>query len=283
MVRMKGASKMKLKILIITAAVFGLFFLISNVNAGYLDTGWENITTYDGFERSGNTWWNTENEDQEVEPGAATGQIWDMEGFFFADGTESGVVMNSLAMVGGFDFAEGELWVDPGDIFIDTDMSNDYYEYVLDLNFDISNPGEDNEENNSTYTAYENTGGSITFNTTYDGPAGGTQGQAWTYAGGGTVVTGFDNIALNYLSNQSDSQMGGGLTGGSHNAAIVNLAFLGSNTNFNLWSSEECGNDVVTGGGNTSAAVPEPATLFLLGSGLLGFFGFRKKIRKSGN
>ncbi len=37
------------------------------------------------------------------------------------------------------------------------------------------------------------------------------------------------------------------------------------------------------GGGGGSAQVPEPATLFLLGSGLLGFFGLRKKNRNSEN
>jgi PEP-CTERM motif len=41
------------------------------------------------------------------------------------------------------------------------------------------------------------------------------------------------------------------------------------------------GSDKVTGGGGGGAQVPEPATIFLLGSGLLGLFGFRKKIRKT--
>ena len=133
--------KMKLRSLFIAAAVFGCFFVTSNVSAGYLDTGWKNITQFDGFiggssNHTYDKWWNTEKEDNEVEPGATPGQSWDMEGFFFANGTDDGVAANSLAMVGGFDFAEGESWVDSGDIFIDTDMSNDYYEYVLDLNFD---------------------------------------------------------------------------------------------------------------------------------------------------
>lgn len=41
------------------------------------------------------------------------------------------------------------------------------------------------------------------------------------------------------------------------------------------------GSDKVTGGGGGGAQVPEPATIFLLGSGLLGLFGYRKKFWKS--
>ena len=271
---------MKLRLFIIIAAILAFLLLNSGANAGYLDPdqGWKNITTYDGFsgpyEGKKNKWWN-KNEDKEVEPGSATGQKWDLEGFFLNDGTGS-VETDSLALVGGFDFAEGEGWVDSGDIFIDTDMDNSYWEYVMDLDFDPNNP-----ENNSKYTVYENDG-SMTFNTTHGGPSGGTQGQAWTYASGGTVVTGFENIALNYLSNLSNKNMGGGLKGGSHNAVIVDVSFLGSNKTFSAWNAIECGNDITTGGGTTSA-VPEPATIFLLGSGLLGLFGYRKKFRKSKN
>ena len=77
--------------------------------------------------------------------------------------------------------------------------------------------------------------------------------------------------------------MGGGLTGGKHNTVIVDISFLGSDTGYNLWNSMKCGNDVMTGGEGGSAAVPEPATIFLLGSGLLGLFGYRKKFLKPKN
>lgn len=154
----------------------------------------------------------------------------------------------------------------------------------MDLNFDQANP------ENSTYTVYENTGSNpIDINTTWGGPSG-TAGYAWTYGGGGDVVSyngsSLANLALNYLTYQNDSEIGGGLTGDStgnqfHNKVTVDVAFLGANTGFQAWNTMRCGNDRLFSEGTTSAAVPEPATIFLLGSGLLGLFGFRKKLRKT--
>ena len=272
---------MKKRLLIILAAVFGLFLLNSNAIAGYLDTGWSNITEYDGLGTGTdpNAWY-TANEDHEVEPGAVTGQNWDMEGFYLSDGTGEAAA-DSLAMVGGYNFVYGVGDIASGDIFIDTDMTNDYWEYVMDLDFDQTNP-----ENDSTYTVYENTTDNpIQIATTSGGPSG-TSGKAWTYVTGGDKVSYngaiLQDLALNYLTYQNDSEIGGGLTGDFHNKVTVDLAFLGPNTGFSAWSTMNCGNDALFSEG-TTAAVPEPATIFLLGSGLLGLFGFRKKIRKTDN
>ncbi len=158
-------------------------------------------------------------------------------------------------------------------------MDNDYYEYVLDLAF--TDESGDIHKNDKKYTVYANDDikdNPITFNVTHGGPAGPTQNQPWTYSGGGSVVTGFENIALTYLKNKNNNSMGGGVTGGKHNAVIVDISFLGSDAGYNIFNTLECGNDLLAGG--TSSAVPEPATIFLLGSGLLGLFGYRKKFWK---
>jgi hypothetical protein len=276
----RRGNEMKKQSLIMAVAVFGLILLNSNAIAGYFDTGWSNITEYDGHMGGSsnpdyNTWWNTTNEDQEVEPGAQIGQEWDLEGFFLSDGTDPSVSDNELAMAGGFNFETGQGGVASGDIFIDTVMNNGYYEYVMDLNFDTGK-----------YSVYKSTeGNEIEYNTpNRPGPTI-TENTAWTYKSGGVDVDDFQNIALNYLDNDQLNSLyggvGGTLQGSEHNVVTVNLSFLGGNTDFAVLNTMQCGNDVIFGEGTSTAAVPEPATIFLLGSGLLGLFGFRKKIRKT--
>jgi hypothetical protein len=264
--------------LIILTAAFGLFLLNSNATAGYLDSGWQNITQYDGLSKSPTSDWHSSNEDHEVEPGATTGQNWDMEGFYLSDGTVE--AENALTMVGGYNFVTGVPGYPSGDIFIDIDSGtespsandSDYWEYILDLDFATG-----------SYTVYENTGTTV-INKTYGGP-GGTAGYAWTYGSGGSKVSYngayLENLALNYATYSTDSAVGDNLTGGWHNKVTVDVAFLGPDTGFKAWSTMRCGNDMLFSEGTTSAAVPEPATLFLLGSGLLGLFGYRKKFRKT--
>ncbi len=244
---------MKKMLLIVVSSLF--FFISSNiVSAAYLDS-WNNITTYDGYSEKGkNKWWKNKKEDQEVEPGAQTGQQWDIEGFFTDDS-------NNLALVGGFDFANGESWVKSGDIFIDTDDDTSYWEYVIKLDFD-----------NGTYVNYKNDG-TITYNETHSGPSI-TQGLTWSYSGGGVQISSNDMI---YLTGMTNKEIGGKLKGGKHNLVKVDMSFLGGDVSFNVFNAMECGNDVISGSGTTATAVPEPISLFLLGFGILGFLGYKRR------
>jgi hypothetical protein len=278
--------KMKKRLLIVLAAGFGLLFLNSTTMAGYLDSGWENITQPDGYGYNGSGWHSKHKEDNEVEPGATTGQNWDIEGFYFSDGANEDIPDNELALVGGFDFQNGEPWGDQtvgaGDIFITADMPSGYYEYVMDLDFttdtydvyQITDRQEPIMDQDQTVYVYESG---------VNGPNA-TQYTPWKYSGSGASLIG-SGFALGYLQYNNDNDAGGGVQGyggnNSHDIVLVNLGFLGGNTSFEVLNTMACGNDVVFGAGSTTAAVPEPATIFLLGSGLLGLFGYRKKFRKS--
>ncbi len=86
---------MKLKTTFLVALIF--LFLCGNALA--LDFG-TNITKYDRESTTTDTSsWYGPQEDQEVEPGNQTGQIWDLEGFFLK-GSE-------LAIVAGFNLTGG--------------------------------------------------------------------------------------------------------------------------------------------------------------------------------
>jgi len=69
-----------------------VFLLCTNISFA------TNITIPDLNSSSSNSWYGT-HEDQEVEPGMARSQAWDLEGFFV-----NGTV---LSLVGGYDFKNG--------------------------------------------------------------------------------------------------------------------------------------------------------------------------------
>jgi len=260
---------MKKGLAILTSVVFGLVLFTGSAMAYDFGT---NITISD--ENIGSNDWHGPDEDQEVEPGMQHGQIWDLEGFFL-DG-------DSLSIVGGYDFVNGHSNFLSGDLFIDIDgdaifgdihgttngnieVDNTFgYDYVLDLEYD----GVDNQWD---YTVYEIVESSRVLTAFYKQNQG---SSPWRYVSGGTEVVGAGNSA-NYMTDLSNSDVG--FLGGDHYAIQgIDLSFLGDDiNNFTASFTMGCGNDHLMGD-----PVPEPSTIILLGLGILGLVGFRKKFVK---
>jgi len=261
---------MKKRLAILTVFVFGLVLYSSSAMAYDFGT---NITISD--QNYTNQSWHQDQEDEEVEPGMQHGQIWDLEGFFL-DG-------DSLSIVGGYDFVNGHSGYLSGDLFIDVtddavfgdidgtmgngnfDVANTFgYDYVLDFEYDAV-------DNQWDYTVYEINGQSRVLTAFYQQNQG---SSPWRYASGGTEVTGANGSA-NYLTGLSNEDVG--FLGGEHNVINgIDLSFLGDNiNNFTASFTMGCGNDHLMGD-----PVPEPSTIILLGFGILGLVGFRKKFGK---
>ncbi|MBW1718992.1 MAG: PEP-CTERM sorting domain-containing protein [Deltaproteobacteria bacterium] len=256
--------------LIVFVCVFLLAVSLAAPSADALVLGTD-ITTYDGSSSS-ITGWYGQQEDQEVEPGCAGNQEWDLEGFFLK-GSE-------LQAVGGFDFKNGVAnypTYTTGDIFIDTDGStnsitqasngqtyvdnNFGYEYVIDLSFD-----------DYSYEVLKLNPDSTTVTVYY------SQNQntnPWKYSSGGTEITGG---TFAYYASLNDADVDG-LQGDLHYAITgFDLDFI-SGMAFTSHLTLGCGNDNLMGSG--TAPVPEPATIILMSTGLLGIAGVgRKKLKK---
>lgn len=230
------------------------------------------ITIYD--KNGTGTGWYGDGEDEEVEPDMVTGQDWDLEAFFLDD--------NILTMLGGFDFQNGRFGgyaqVYSGDIFIDIDgdaifgdihnnatsghkkVSDTYgYDYVFDLNF-----------NDFSYKLFELDADSRTQTSYYSQNQG---SNPWRYYDGGKEIAASSFV---YKTSLTDAQTG--FTGGLHNVVTgIDLTPLGlkPSTEFIAHFTQGCGNDNLMGKGQTP--VPEPATMMLMGIGLISLAGISRK------
>ena len=219
-------------------------------------------------------------EDQEVEPGAKVGQVWDLEGMYL-----NGTI---LSLVGGHNFSTGVEGITTGDIFIDIDSfpgirppnsTGGGFDYVIDIT-----AGTD-LDNTFTYEVYAIAG--LTVGNGLFGTTNFSESNPWilddSYSPGLTSVA---NGSFSLTTFASDAALDGGTwnsgylpTGGVHYVLDgFDLAFLGD-TSYYLHYTIECGNDVLTAG--LMPVVPEPSTYILVGLGLAALAARRKLTKAS--
>jgi hypothetical protein len=212
-------------------------------------------------------------------------------------------------MIGGFDFKNGgydsarNVTYSAGDLFIDTTgipiygsnaaplggggsgypvVENGYgYNYVLD--FERDSGGKLLGGYNIIPLSSDSMVEKVYFNQN-----GGSNPFLYVSGGGASKGTGTFTYFENKTADEIKTMLGdgslalggnGSYTGDIHNVLAVDLGFLPAGTEFYAHFTEGCGNDDLMGKGTTP--VPEPGTMILLGSGLIGLAGWgRKKFRK---
>lgn len=202
-----------------------------------------NITINDGI-GSGSEWYSANRENDEIEPGTVTSQLWDMEQYDLNG--------NVLKITGGYNFTSpsGYGGFRPGDLFIDID-SNGSYDYVAIIgNVPL------------TYDVYAINSSSEVYNVYYSQNY---FSNPWRYKSGGTLIETDQSIFYGYYN---DSE-------GIHYTANLDFTWLHSllndNTTITLHNTMECGNDILMGR-YSSYTVPEGSSVwifFILGSSIL--------------
>jgi len=211
-----------------------------------------NITIDDGdFGPGGDGWYGQRigTDDQETEPGTVHTQVWDLEAFLLDD--------TLLSLVGGFNFKDGTQGNYSGDIFFD--VGDDGWDYAIRLNF-----------SDMTYEVFDVTEAYlIPVTESINRP------QSNPYKFGSNAVELPDWAgSFSFSSGLSDAETG--FLGDNHYMISgFDLGFLAGQGEFLVKFTMSCGNDNLKGVGEV---VPLPGAIWLLGSGLIGLVGLRRKI-----
>jgi hypothetical protein len=247
------------------------------IQAQALDLGYE-ATIYDGNSNGNATGWYGKGEDNEVEPGMAAGQLWDLEGFFY---DEPGA---SLSVVSGFDLINGAAGNNTvytsGDIFLssttpvygdvhgpansNTEVTNSFgYDYVVDVdwaNGSYSILEIDSASKVLTADVYQNQGS-----------------NPYQYVSGAVATLGTGSFTVDTATDAET-----GFKGGNHYFATFDLSALldeaALGTTFYSHFTMGCGNDNLMG----RFEVPEPTTIALMTLGLAGLWFSRRRKRDEG-